>query len=174
MSYSYSDPGEWVDIVRRIQSGDTSVGSRLAERERRQQNVMQFSTYRPVLSQEDTMTAQYPADTYADVQRIDNRVNIHFSCSIASTTGSADIQFMDVSLPPMLAQFGPGQGILVGTSWWYTNIGTFLLGGVTYDTVNNRLQTYPNVAWQFPPQITWADVDKFGFSASYRLPGHVW
>lgn len=168
------NPDEWPDIIRRIRSGDPSIGRYLAERERRFDNFFgQFKDV-PSLTQEggQTVTAYTGGWEFA---RFGTRVIAVFSAiwdniTPGIVTGSATTPIISVSLPQGFNRLATGQGTHVGVSWFANdNVLSYQTGGVIFDT--DHMETWPtDDPYTTPPTSDLADFNGILLFCSYRIP----
>ena len=134
MASNTVDPGEWPELVERIRNTtDSSIGSRLADRERRSDNYFADFEFTPQIAQ--TMTAIAGTVLYAEGQRVGRW--IHIFAAVRVTAAGAGNNAIRMYIPEILPAFRPtgGESMLVGNFDVYdASVTTWYNGNAEMDT----------------------------------------
>lgn len=164
------DPYDWERIIPLFEQGRWDDARKLLiDRDVRLDSLIDVHIYEPTLTQAGTMVANVPSAAQAQIVRVDRLIVFHYAPSFDFTdvTGSANSPEIYISLPQ---QYADAEVFFVGSSRFETNVLEYKSGGVTIDSANNRLVTFPNEAYQAPPITDLSGLLGIGVFASWRLP----
>ncbi len=169
MTANSVDPADWIQIVERIRSGDPGVGAYLANRERRQDNYFSEFRYRPTITQSGGGSASYSTNTYARIFRIGTLVFLQFNASITPFGVTGTDPPIYFTLPQGYDQnAGPD---LVGLCIIETTLLGYEFGGVTFNSAQKRLESFPITDPYMSPPVTGLDiVSEIGLICNWTLP----
>lgn len=167
MSSGALRPEEWVDIVKRIQAGDPSVGADIAHRERNFDNTFQLITkqdFTPVVSQAGAFT--YTAYTFNGF-RIGQWVQLNFRCVVTNSPGAGNFA---ITVPPQFPIDMTDLAPVVGSFWYFRSGGAGGYGqaiAVSSTSVNGWADAGTGLMGSNSPLVTAGANDQFGYNLQY-------